>query len=128
MENYSVGGLGFSISLRMGDGGESMLNVELGQELLEPPIVELSIIVCNDHSRETILVYYGFSDERLSLGFGDVGHWLGLYLFSEIIYCDEEEFSLQGSFRERSQYINSPLFKRPRRDQSGQLDGMQMLS
>ena len=48
MENSSIGGLDFSISLRMGDGGESMLDVELDQELLEPLIVELSMMITRE--------------------------------------------------------------------------------
>ena len=94
MENDPVGGLDFSICLRMSDGGESMLNVELDQEFLKPPIVKLSAIICNDHLEETIPTYYGFSDKGFSLNFNDVGYWLDLYPFSEVIHCDKEEFLL----------------------------------
>ena len=58
MENSLVGSLGFSISLEKGDGGKSMLDVELSQEFFEPPIIELSVIICDDHSKETISTYY----------------------------------------------------------------------
>ena len=55
-----------------------MLDVELSQELFEPSTVELSAIIRDYHPRETIPAYYGFSDKRFSLGFSDVGYWLGL--------------------------------------------------
>ena len=58
MENSLVSSLDFSISLRMGDGGKLMLDMELDQEFLEPSIIELSAIVYDDHSRKTILTYY----------------------------------------------------------------------
>ena len=83
MENSLVGSLGLSICLRMSDGGKSMLDMELVQEFLEPPIVKLSAILCNDHPGETIPAYYKLLDERLGLGLGDVGHWLGLYPFGK---------------------------------------------
>ena len=94
MKNSSIGGLGFSIRSRMDDGGKSMIDVELGQELFEPSTVELSTIVCDNHLRETITAYYGFLDERFSLGFSDVGYWLSLYPFRKIIYCNKEKLLL----------------------------------
>ena len=89
MKNGLVSGLGFSIYLRMSDGGESMLDVKLGQEFFEPSIVKLSTIVHNNHPWETISAYYRFSDKGFSLDFDDVGHWLGLNPFGEIIHCYE---------------------------------------
>ena len=94
VENGLVSGLGFPICLRMSDGGESMLDVQLVQEFLEPSIVKLSTITHNNHPWETIPAYYGFSNKGFGLGFGDVGHGLGLYPFSEVIHCYEEEFLL----------------------------------
>ena len=74
VENCLVCGLGLIISLRMGDGGKLMLDMELSQEFLEPSMVELSAIVRNNHLWETISTYYGLLDKGFSLGFGDVGH------------------------------------------------------
>ena len=85
IENSSVSGLDFSIRLRMYDEGESMLDVELVQELFEPPTIELSVIIRDDPPEETILAYYGLPDEWFSLKFDDVGHGLGLYPFGEIV-------------------------------------------
>ena len=73
MENSPIHGFSFSIWLRMYDGGESMFDMELTQELFEPSIIELSAIIHNNHLRETILTYYGFSNKGFSLDFGDVG-------------------------------------------------------
>ena len=78
----------------MHNEGKSMLDVELTQELFKPPAIKLSTIVYNDGSREAITTYYGFLDERLCLKFGDVGHGLGLDPFGEVIYRNEEKFSL----------------------------------
>ena len=75
-----------------------MLNVELSQEFFEPLIIKLSVIVCDNHVGETIPTYYKLLDERLDLGFGDVGHWLSIYPFGEIIHHDKKKLSLQGSF------------------------------
>ena len=94
MENYPIYSLGFSISLRMGDGGKLMLDVELGQEFLEPSIIELSVVVHNDRSREAITIYNRLPDESFSLGRSDVGHKLSFDPFGEIIYDNEEEFLL----------------------------------
>ena len=71
-----------------------MFDVELVQELFEPPTVELSAVIRDDHLGETISAYYGLPDERFSLEFGDVGHELGLYPFGEIVHRDEEKLSL----------------------------------
>ena len=94
MENSLISGLSFSIRLGMCDEGESMLDVELIQKLFEPLTVELSAVISDDHSRETIPTYYGLSGERFNLKFGDVGHGLGLHLFGEIVHRDKEKLSL----------------------------------
>ena len=79
-----------------------MFDVEPTQELFEPLIVELSAIVHDDCLEETIVAYYGFSDERLSQKFHDIGHRLGLDPFGEIVHRDEKKLSLEGRFWEGS--------------------------
>ena len=69
----------------MHDGGESMFDVELTQELFKPPTIELSVVIYHDHPEETIVAYYGFSDKRFCLEFSDVGHGLSFDPFGEII-------------------------------------------
>ena len=71
-----------------------MFDVDLAQELFEPPTIELSAVACDDSSREAIMTYYGFPDERFHLEFGDVGHGLGLHPFGKIVHHDEEKLLL----------------------------------
>ena len=71
-----------------------MFDMELAQELFEPPTIELSAIVCDDGSRKAIMAYYGFSDERFHLKFGDVGHGLNLNPFGEVIHRNEKKLLL----------------------------------
>ena len=78
----------------MHDEGESMFNMEFTQELFEPSAIELSAIVSDDGSKEAIMAYYRFSDERFHLKFSDVGHGFDLDLFSKVIHRNEEKFSL----------------------------------
>ena len=78
----------------MHDEGESMFDVELTQEHFEPPTIELSAIVYDDGLEEAITAYYGLSDERFCLKFGDVGNGLSLDPFGEIIHHDEEKLLL----------------------------------
>ena len=49
IENSSICSFGFSIRLRMHYGGESTFDVEPTQELFEPLIVELSVVIHDDH-------------------------------------------------------------------------------
>ena len=94
MENSLICGFGFSIRLRVCYESESMFDVEPTQELFEPLIVKLSVVIGDDRPRETIAAYYELLDERFYLKFSDVGHGLGLDPFGKIIHRDEEKFSL----------------------------------
>ena len=71
-----------------------MFDVELIQELFEPPTIELGAVVCDDGSRETITAYDGLLDERLCLGLSNVGHRLGFNPFDAVIHRNEEELLL----------------------------------
>ena len=71
-----------------------MFDIEFTQELFEPPAIELSVVVCDDGSGEAITAYYRFSDERLCLGFSDVGHGLSFNPLGEVIHRNEEELPL----------------------------------
>ena len=75
----------------MSNKGELMFDVELVHELFEPSTVKLGAIVGDNHSRETIPTYDGFSDESFGLGSSDIGHKLGFYPFSEVVHHDEEK-------------------------------------
>ena len=90
-----------------------MFDVELIQELFEPPAIELGAVVCDDGSREAIMAYYRFLDERHCLGFSDVGHGLGFDPFDEVIHRNEEKLPLYRHLWEGSQDINSPSLKGP---------------
>ena len=68
-----------------------MLNVEFFQELFEPLAIKLGAVVSDDGSREAIMAYEGFLDERFHLGHCDVGDGLGFNPFGEIIHDNEEE-------------------------------------
>ena len=78
----------------MSDGGEPMFNAELTQELFKPSTVKLSAVICDDRPRETIVAYYGFSNERLHLEFSDIGHRFDFYPFGEVVHHDKEKSSL----------------------------------
>ena len=71
-----------------------MFDMEFTQELFEPSAIELSVVVYDDGSGEVITAYYRFSDERLRLGFSDVGHGLGFDPFGEVIHRNEEKLPL----------------------------------
>ena len=71
-----------------------MLDAKLTQELFKPPVIKLSVVVCNDGLREAITAHYGFPNERFCLKFGDVGHGLGLDPFGEVIHPNEEKLLL----------------------------------
>ena len=67
MKNSPIGSLNFFISLGMGNRGKSLLDVELDQEFFEPPIIKLSVVIYDDHSRKTISTNDGFLDEGFDL-------------------------------------------------------------
>ena len=78
----------------MHDRDESVFDMEFTQELFEPSTIELGAVVCDDGWREAITAYYRFSDERLCLGFSDVGHELSFDPFGEVIHRNEEKLPL----------------------------------
>ena len=75
----------------MSDEDEPMFDVELVHELFEPSTIKLSVVVVDNHSRETILTYDGFSNKSFDLGSNDIGHRLGFYSFGEVVHHNEEK-------------------------------------
>ena len=104
-----------------------MLNMEFFQELFEPLAIELSAVVNDDGSREAIMAYDRFPDERFHLGYSDVGHGLGFDPFGEVIHGNEEKLSLLGRLWERSQNVYSPPLEGPWRNEGGELRGRKVL-
>ena len=109
MEDSPIHSLGLSIRLKMGDRGKSMLDVEVDQELFKPSIIELCAIVHDNQSRETISTYDGFPDKKFYPNFSDVGYWLSLYPFGEVINGNYYKFFLTKYQRKRTKYVDSPL-------------------
>jgi len=52
-----------------------------------------------------------FPDELLNLGRSDGGKGLSFNPLGEIIYCDEDVFTLTRSFGKRAKYIRAPSSK-----------------
>ena len=55
-------------------------------------------------------------DEVCAFGLADCGQRFGFYLFGEVIYCYDDEFSLCQSGWEQSDQFYSPFRERPRAD------------
>ena len=95
MEDSPISGLGFSIGLRVGYRGESVFNMEFGQEIFEFIVVELLAVIRDDCSWEATSADNRFQDESFRQGFGDLCCRFNPHPLCEIINYDEEKLSLQ---------------------------------
>ena len=88
-----------------------IFNSELGTEFSEFNVVELFSVVRYQRSWDTKPAYDGSPYEITYLLFCDCGQGLDLNPFGEVIYYDDDEFTLALSEGQRSQYIQTPLWK-----------------
>ena len=88
-----------------------IFNSELGTEISEFSVVELFSVVRYQSSWDTKPAYDSLPYKIVYLLFCDCGQGLGLSPFGEVIYCDDDEFTLALSKGQRSQYIKTPLFE-----------------
>ena len=91
-----------------------ILNSELSTEISEFGVVELLSVVRHQGSWDTKPAYDGPPYKIAYLLFCDCGKRLGLSLFGEVIYCDDDEFTLALPKGQRSQYVQTPLLEWPR--------------
>ena len=97
-----------------------MLNIEFGIEFLELGVVELVIVVSDDHAWELKYVDNGFPHKAFYSGFGDLGEWFGFDPFGEVLHGNNQELSLARGQWEGSEDVDSPLRKEPRGHQGSQ--------
>ena len=100
-EDDSVCSLGLPVGLRVLDRGEVLFCSQFGDEVLEPVVGELGVVVGHQWSRDSK------SREDVSLvemedGVrGDLRESLGFYPFREVIHDHDEEFILVRSEERR---------------------------
>ena len=90
-----------------------ILNFELGTEISEFSVVELFFVVRYHSSWDSKPAYDGSPYKIAYLLLCDCGQGLGLSPFGEVIYCDDDEFTLALSKGQRSQYIQTQLLEGP---------------
>ena len=89
-----------------------ILNSELSTEISKFGVVELLSVNQHQGSWDTKPTYDGMPYKIAYLLFCDCGERPGLSPFGEVIYYDDDEFTLALPKGQRSQYVQTPLLER----------------
>ena len=87
--------------------------MEFQTEFPELVVVELPSIVYYDCVRYAEPINDGLQYEVFHLLFSDLSQWFSFHLLREIFHSDHEEFPLSTRRGKWSEYIHTPLSKRP---------------